>query len=103
MVLRRQGCGGARTAGQATTAAAPASTPAQLRRLRPPPAPAASSAATGTRALHHGDGRRQRLPPAVTDGDAAGPRLDTCSAHSLAPQATSPRHTDSITTALPTR
>lgn len=52
-MVRRQGCGGARTAGQATTTAAPASTPA---RLRPSPTPAAP------RSLHHGDGRRQRLP-----------------------------------------
>ena len=82
MVVRRQGCGGARTAGQTTTTAAPAPTPA---RLRPSPTPAAP------RSLHHGDGRRQRLPSGRkterTKRVLGKPRAST--AQSLSPQASS--------------
>lgn len=91
MVVRRQGCGGARTAGQATTTAAPASTPA---RLRPSPTPAAP------RSLHHGDGRRQRLPSGRkkerTKRVLEKPRASTTQSQSLSPRASSPkpRHND---------
>lgn len=97
-MVRRQGCGGARTAGQATTTAAPASTPA---RLRPSPTPAAP------RSLHHGDGRRQRLPPCSkterTQRVLQQPRASTAPSQHSHPkvryQATSQQHTDPITTA----
>lgn len=84
MVVRRQGCGGARTAGQATTTAAPASTAA---RLRPSPTPAAP------RSLHHGDGRRQRLPSGSkterTKRVLEKPRASTTQSQSLSPRASS--------------
>lgn len=87
MVVRRQGCGGARTAGQATTTAAPASTPA---RLRPSPTPAAP------RSLHHGDGRRQRLPSGRkterTKRVLEKPRASTTQSQSLSPRASSSSH-----------
>lgn len=98
MVVRRQGCGGAGTAGQATTTAAPASTPA---RLRPSPTPAAP------RSLHHGDGRRQLLPPGSqterTPRALVQPRATTAPSQHSHPKvrfpATSQQHTDRITTA----
>lgn len=99
MVVRRQGCGGARTAGQTTTTAAPASTPA---RLRPSPTPAAP------RSLHHGDGRRQLLPSGRKQrghNESSKSHVPAPHSHShshcqleLRSQATS-RHTDRNTTA----